>query len=700
MKNGKGFVSIKLKILLPTVFIVTLSLTAVLLIVLISSTTRTNILSNDYMYESNEHYANIIQGNLNAAMSGIRSLKPVFEQNKLSGHTVRENDIELLKQVLSQNEEIFGVYTLWEPNAYDGLDSKYVGADGHDDTGRFIPYVYRDSSGSALSPLTSYEEEGTGDYYLIPKRTGEETIVDPFLYPLNGEDKLMTSIVLPLVNGGRFVGIVGMDILVETLIEQIKDVKLFQSGYMFITDSSGNMFYHPSSDLVGQAFHSFIGEEEVALVNRALETGERVNFDSVSVVTGVKSRYVITPVPAAGKYWLVCTSVPIAEIQEVTETNIKYGIAAGCAALLLTVLLLLPLIAAIIRPVGKLTKAAAAIESGNIDRETTDLLGTIGSRDEIGVLANSMRRAAAAIERIERDVNMLGAAAEHNDLTADADDEEHSGVFRRVIEIVEGLLRKMNDIIYRVNGAASQIAASSGQVSAGAQALSEGATEQAGAVEELSASLEQISEKTKQNALLASKAKELSLSARDDSISGNEKMKDMQKAMAEINQSSENISSIIKVIEDIAFQTNILALNAAVEAARAGAHGKGFSVVAQEVKNLAQKSADAAKETAALIEGSIQNVNAGLVITNETAKMLENILISGEKTAELISRINEASGEQALAIEQINEGIVQVSKVVQDVAATSEESAAASEELAGNAEELKKMVSIFKLIDT
>jgi methyl-accepting chemotaxis protein len=168
--------------------------------------------------------------------------------------------------------------------------------------------------------------------------------------------------------------------------------------------------------------------------------------------------------------------------------------------------------------------------------------------------------------------------------------------------------------------------------------------------------------------------------------------------MAEINQSSENISSIIKVIEDIAFQTNILALNAAVEAARAGAHGKGFSVVAQEVKNLAQKSAAAAKETAALIEGSIHNVNAGLVITDETAKMLESLLVSSEKTAELIGRINEASSEQALAIEQINEGIAQVSRVVQNVAATSEESAAASEELAAHAEELKKMVGIFKLI--
>lgn len=700
MKNAKSFVSIKLKILLPTIFAVALSMAAVLLIVLTGSTKRTNSLSNDYMHESNEHYANIVQGNLNAAMSGVRSLKPVFEQNKVSGDTVRKSDIKLLEQVLSQNGDVFGVYTLWEPNAYDGLDSKYVAADGHDETGRFIPYVYRDSSRTALAPLTGYEEEGVGDYYLIPKNTGVEAIVDPYLYPVNGEDKFMSSIVLPLKSNGQFVGIVGMDILVDTLIEQIKDVKLFESGYMFLTDSTGNIFYHPTGDLVGQSFYSYIGEEETALVKKALETGEKACFDSVSVVTGVNCRYVITPISVTSRYWLVCTAVPIAEIQKITATTLKYAIAAGGAALLLIVILLLPLIAAIIRPVGKLTKATEAIENGNIDKNTTDLLDSIGSRDEIGSLAHSIRQAAGALERIERDVNVLGDAAEQNDLTADVDDDAHSGIFKRVIEIVEGLLRQMNDIIYRINGTSSQIAASSKQVAAGAQALSEGATEQAGAVEELSASLEQVSEKTKQNALIANKANELSLSARDDAVSGYEKMKGMQKAMAEINQSSESISKIIKVIEDIAFQTNILALNAAVEAARAGSHGKGFSVVAQEVKNLAEKSANAAKETAALIAGSIKNVNAGLVITDEAVKKLANLLDSAKKTAKLIGQIDEASNEQALAIEQLNQGILQVSQVVQNVAATSEESAAASEELAGNAEQLKKMVSVFKLIDT
>ena len=255
----------------------------------------------------------------------------------------------------------------------------------------------------------------------------------------------------------------------------------------------------------------------------------------------------------------------------------------------------------------------------------------------------------------------------------------------------------LNEVMTGISTASEQVAVGSKQVSDSSVAHSQGATEQASSIEELTASLEEISSQTKLNAQNANQANELAENAKSSAVMGNDQMKDMLVAMDEINLSSGNISKIIKVIDDIAAQTNILALNAAVEAARAGQQGKGFAVVAEEVRTLAARSAGAAKETTALIEGSIQKVEGGTKIAKETAAALGEIVGSIEKVANLVNEIAVASNEQATGIGQINQGIMQVSEVVQTNSATSEESAAASEELSGQASLLREMVGKFKI---
>ena len=274
---------------------------------------------------------------------------------------------------------------------------------------------------------------------------------------------------------------------------------------------------------------------------------------------------------------------------------------------------------------------------------------------------------------------------------------EYRGDFAQIKDALNLIVGTFNDVFSEINGASDQVAAGSRQVSDGSQALSQGATEQAASIEQLTVSISMMAGQTKENAVNANQASSLAMVAKETAEQGNVRMKEMLNSMTEINESSANISKIIKVIDEIAFQTNILALNAAVEAARAGQHGKGFAVVAEEVRNLAARSANAAKETTALIEGSIKKVEDGTEIANGTAKALDEIVNGVTKAANLVGDIASASNEQATAIAEVNKGIEQVSKVVQTNSATAEQSAAASEELSSQAALLKEMIAKFRL---
>lgn len=274
---------------------------------------------------------------------------------------------------------------------------------------------------------------------------------------------------------------------------------------------------------------------------------------------------------------------------------------------------------------------------------------------------------------------------------------DYKGEHAEIKDTVNNLIETLNRLLWDINSASDQVAAGARQVSSSSQALSQGSSEQASSVEEITASITQIAAQTKQNALNANEANELAIFSRESAVQGNIQMKEMLKAMTEINDASSNISKIIKVIDEIAFQTNILALNAAVEAARAGQHGKGFAVVAEEVRNLAARSANAAKETTVMIEGSIRKVETGTSIANQTADALSKIVNGVSKAADLVGEIASASNEQATAISQINQAIDQVAKVTQMNTATAEESASASEELSSQAQLLKELIMKFSL---
>ena len=310
---------------------------------------------------------------------------------------------------------------------------------------------------------------------------------------------------------------------------------------------------------------------------------------------------------------------------------------------------------------------------------------------------NALNKTITQLRGVISDISNNLTAMADGDLTVHIDQSRYIGDYEAIGEALTTIVSKLRDVMSRLTESAEQVANGSKQLSEAAQTLAVGSTKQAAAVQQLTASLGEIADQTQHNASDAREASTLANSVKSSAERGDGQMKEMLISMDQINESSANISKIIKVIDDIAFQTNILALNAAVEAARAGVHGKGFAVVADEVRSLAAKSAEAASETTALIEGSVERVNAGTKIANETAEALAEIVEGISKAADIVSGIADASEHQATGIKEVNRGIEDVSQVIQSNSATSEESAASSEELFGQADMLKNLVAQFKL---
>ncbi|MCM1118363.1 MAG: methyl-accepting chemotaxis protein [bacterium] len=372
----------------------------------------------------------------------------------------------------------------------------------------------------------------------------------------------------------------------------------------------------------------------------------------------------------------------------ITRTaNISNLVSVGMivVSIVITLIIAYSLIKTINKSVAQLSRAAGEIAMGRVDVEMVKY-----NNDEFGELVDEYKQ---VIDNIKYQASIAEEVSKGN-LTITVNPKCAEDLMGQSLK---KLVEDNNHVLSSISDAAYQVSIGSSQMASASQSLAQGSTEQASAIEEITASMDEIVEATAQNAEQANKAAALVETAIKDVKQGNVRMQDMMAAMQDINKSSESISKIIKVIDDIAFQTNILALNAAVEAARAGEAGKGFAVVAEEVRSLAAKSAAAASETAGLIEDSIQKVGQGSQMADETAKALDMITDVVNQSEVLIHSIAQACNYQATSGAQIKQAITQVSQVVQTNSATSEQCASASEELSNQADRMREKLSIYRL---
>ena len=594
-------------------------------------------------------YANEVRAKLERLADTPRTLAAAFEGMVVSGRPDRKAALAMLLQNLQNNPELLGSWTVWEPDAFDGKDAQWVNAPGHDASGRFVSVYSRGTGAIQLDPNIDYEKPGPGDYYLVPKKTGDETIFEPYYYSYTGnkaDELFITSIVVPIKIAGVFKGVVGVDIAVSSFADYVSSIKPIEGSYGILTSNLGTRLYHPTKDLIGKP----IGDDVADVATRdafraAILAGKPFNLTKTSSVTHAITyqTYAAIPIGDTKTPWSLGVVMPETLLSQTVTRLSTVIVLVALASGFLVFLALFFLIRGIAKPIERVAEANEHMARGDFtlaDMDTALLTKVARRRDEIGAASKA----------------------------------------------IDVMIASVSKVVASVQSGASQVIAGAGQVSATAISLSQGTTRQASAAEEVSASMEEMGANIRQSAESAMATEKISLKTSADAEQGGAAVRAAVEAMREIAQK-------IGIIEEIARQTNLLALNAAIEAARAGEAGKGFAVVASEVRKLAERSQKAAADITTLAATSTEKAA-------RAGSLIDDIVPDIKKTAGLIQEIASSGREQTQGVDQINKALLQLDEVIQHNASASEELASMAEELTGQARTMGDTIGFFKVHGT
>jgi methyl-accepting chemotaxis protein len=728
-------------------------------IILINGVSASNLALNNAKTSgllSAEKTAYQVKSELELGMDASQTIASSFSFVKDPGSSMvltRDQANAMLRRVLEDNPSFLGISTGWEPNAFDNSDTDFVNAEAHDATGRFIPYWVRDEKGDISHvALVDYDKEGLGEYYLCPKRTNGECILDPYKYPIGGQEVLLTSSMVPIMNHNKFYGVVGVDTTLTYLQNMAEKMDMYDGqAELVILSSNGTVAAagkHP--DMIGELmsdFPDFFSASDIDLVKNGTEDVSQEG-NNLQVVTPFQ-------IGNSPSKWSVMFLVPMSVLTHEAMQSVIYSSLVGLGLIILGLVIIWIIIGqSISKPVKVLAASATLISRGDINvtgLEKKQLEGILAMPDEIGAIG----RAFSDVVNYQSEMANVAINIAEGDLTASITPKGETDVLGHAfVKMGDSLRDAINDVARSaesVSQSSAQLAFNSqqagqatSQIAMTIQQVASGTSQQAASISRTASSVNQMtnaidgvargaqaqSEDISKAVILTNQLSQeiqkvagnagevvrestnASNAARDGVSIVNETLEGMNaikekvdisaKKVQEMGSRSDQIGEIITTIEDIASQTNLLALNAAIEAARAGDAGKGFAVVADEVRKLAERSAVATREIGALI-GGIQStvseavkamqdgsreVDMGVTKAGQAGDALKSILDAADEVKSQAELAAGATTVMAKSADELVSAVDSVSAVVEQNTAATEEMTASSTEVSQSIENI------------